>query len=170
MRSTRHSMARHWDGCLIAGGCRPKIPLRRSESFPNVATAHIVAAEGGPRSRRRGGGGARAKGPGVRAAKSGSAPRSGTPTRLAEGARYNVSPRLPPRGSGSGFGSQFKILNPKRCKKPKMSKRRRTSSKKPFGFWSQDEPNGASTNPKMAKPRGTCSKKPFQFRCRRNRK
>ena len=121
------------DCFFLAGGRLPKIPLRRSERLPNFGTARAVAIWWGGACRRSPAG---AEGGGGLVARAESAPRASAPPRLAAGAQYNVRPEPPPQGHGVGFsvfGSQFKILNPKRCTDPKMSKRHRTSSKKLSG-------------------------------------
>ena len=166
------------DWIFLAGGRRSKIPLRRSESFPNFATVRAAAIRGGARGRRPAG----AEGGWGRGGEGGLRAPIQRSTPFGRRGPVQCKARAPPLPgvAGSGFGSQFKNLNPKRCTDPKMSKRHRTSPKKAFGSGHKTTrkvyrptrkwPNSigllqkklfgsGSTDPKMWKPlRASCKK------------
>ena len=141
--SSSHNGRRRVAGGLRAGGRRSKIPLRRSESFPNFATVRAAAIRGGARGRRPAG----AEGGWGRGGEGGLRAPIQRSTPFGRRGPVQCKARAPPLPgvAGSGFGSQFKNLNPKRCTDPKMSKRHRTSPKKAFG-------SGHKTTRKVYRP------------------
>ena len=150
---------------------RAKIPLRRSESFPNFAAARAAAIWGGARRRRpagpEGGWGRRGEG------RVGAPTQPPTPFGQRGPVQCKARAQPPPGVAGSGFGSQFKILNPKRCTDPKMANGlglprkklsgsvigrpekftgRPKSGQIPLDFCAKQIFGSGSTDPKMCKP------------------
>ena len=84
---------------FLSGARHLKMPLRRSESFPNFMTVGALAIWGDACRRIPAG----AEGGGGEVARAELAPRARTTPRLATGAQYNVRPEPPPKGHGVGF-------------------------------------------------------------------
>ena len=87
--------------------------------FPNFAAARAAAIWGGARRRRPAGpeGGWGRCGEG----RVGAPTQPSTPFGQRGPVQCKARAQPPPGVAGSGFGSQFKILNPKRCTDPKMA-------------------------------------------------